>query len=299
MHMGLSLNGKGWGCWRQQTHRGRSPIRLIQALIGCSWPEAARLAGSASPSFASGNLLEAVVSAMGGIDAPRAPPPALRLPKPFRPMGRSSAPLFRSYLADRGYKRNEIEWLALEFDLYWALTGDWSYRLIIPVHDADGGLVTWTGRAINEGAQIRYKTLTADPEKAGDGPLAHGPITDYFLGLPHLIHGGEFLVIAEGPFDAMRLALFAEEFDAQATCLFGKACSPAQLDWLAQLRHKYSHIYLLLDPDAALDALGLANQMAPLGIRPIFLTGENDPGEMKAQEIRKLLGGLARRGRHG
>src|SRR4051812_26553261 len=47
-HLAISLHGRGWRCWRNKAHSGRSPVRLIQALLGCTWVEAERLAGVSS-----------------------------------------------------------------------------------------------------------------------------------------------------------------------------------------------------------------------------------------------------------
>src|SRR6185436_20537355 len=44
-HMGVSIRGKGWSCWRNAGHRGVSSERLIQALLRCSSEEAKRLIG--------------------------------------------------------------------------------------------------------------------------------------------------------------------------------------------------------------------------------------------------------------
>lgn len=298
-HMGLSTQGKGWGCWRDRAHRGRAPQRLIQALLGCSWQEASRLAGKAAHGllWGSGSLSDAVAAAFGT----EAPPETKTLlkPKEFRPLNtQGHGRLFYGYMANRGFSYAETDNLAARFDLHYSMQGDWSYRLIVPVHDEAGSWVTWTGRAINEGAQVRYKTLTSDADKAGNGPCALLPSSDCLLALPSLIEGGSFLVIGEGPMDGMRLGLFVDEYDAHATCLFGKTMSAAQMDLIAMLRPRYDRVYLLLDPDAAMDALAMTQSCAPLGVEPIFLQGENDPGEMTAKEIRGLLEGLARtRGR--
>src|SRR5262245_59631880 len=42
-HMVIRLSGKGWRCWRDQSHSGSSPERLIQALIHCSLAAALEL----------------------------------------------------------------------------------------------------------------------------------------------------------------------------------------------------------------------------------------------------------------
>lgn len=292
-HMGISVVGRGWGCWRQQSHRGKSPERLIQALIGCSWTEAQQIAGNGAATSLGG--LGGFVANMERL-AGKAPPAdavasALVKPKTFKRLAGATGQgrLFYDYLKDRDFSANQVQWLCQEYDLHYAMTGDWSYRLVIPVHGPNGKWFTWTARAITSLAKLRYKTLTRDPDKAGDGPIALGPITDCLLGLPRLREGGRTLVIAEGPFDALRLALFVGDYDMQATCLFGKAISDAQIDLLAALRPAYRNMVLLLDPDAALDSLTLQTRVAPLGVQSYLLPGDDDPGEMRPSAIRALL----------
>ena len=300
-HMGCSDdNKKGWGCWKNSAHRGRSPQRLIQALLRCSWAEAARLAGI-TPSglqIGSGGILAAVQAALGA-QAEAAARNPLKFPAEIKPLTLTkNATLFWDYLSasrDPPYLIEEICELAKTFDLHYAMTGDWGYRLIVPVYDEQTRLATWTGRAITDQTHTRYKTLTSHPAKAGDGLLALGPITDYLLGLPDLFHGGSFLVIAEGPFDAFRLALATDGYEAKATCLFGKAISDAQLDLLALLRPLYSAIFLLLDPDAALDSIAMGSQISALGITPIPLEGNADPDEMPRPKLRVLFDKMLRK----
>src|SRR4051812_24179027 len=45
LRMGISMRGRGWGCWRDTSHRGKAPHRLVQALLGCTVQEAARIVG--------------------------------------------------------------------------------------------------------------------------------------------------------------------------------------------------------------------------------------------------------------
>src|SRR6185312_1712096 len=133
---------------------------------------------------------------------------------------------------------------------------------------------------------------------AAGQPLARGPITDCLLGLPNLFKGGRVLILAEGPFDAMRLSLFAGNYAMRATCVFGKAISTAQVELLARLRPLYRDMVLLLDPDAALDAMSLQTKLAPLGAKSFLLAGEDDPGEMSASAIRVLMRDLPNVKRH-
>ena len=35
-HLGIQLSTGYWGCWRNSSHRGRRPHRLIMRLLGCN-----------------------------------------------------------------------------------------------------------------------------------------------------------------------------------------------------------------------------------------------------------------------
>ena len=50
-NLGISLVGKGWSCWRNKNHKGIHPHRLIIALLGCSFQQAAAIVASESVGF--------------------------------------------------------------------------------------------------------------------------------------------------------------------------------------------------------------------------------------------------------
>ena len=94
--LGISLDGHGWGCWRKAQHRGKSPSRLLAALLGTSQSKARELLGEASAPDVDDADLKTFVSNM--FDSPRAPVERERLsmPQELRPLwerddrGRSS-----------------------------------------------------------------------------------------------------------------------------------------------------------------------------------------------------------------
>lgn len=291
-HMGVSLHGKGWGCWKTDSHRGKAPHRLIQALIGCSWAEAERIAGSRKQIATSDGSLLDQVSALVGIPAaagqfePTLDQPGSRITNRCRP-------LWEYLFKLRGFAEYTDEVIS-RFKITGSLDGPWRYRVIFPVQDWDRSLITWTGRSVVTAAEPRYRSLTVDPEKAIGGQVARQPISDCLLRLPQLAKGGRLLVLSEGPLDAAKLSLHERENEAVATCLFGKRISAGQLDLLAQLRSRFDHIALLLDPDASMDAVGLESGASFLGINSIRLKG-SDPGKMKSAEIKALYSRINRR----
>lgn len=294
--MGISLDGKGWGCWRNQGHRGKNPTRLVQAVLGCSWREAAEITGARTNAPALVTLGDRVRAALGA-QAPEQEKRLLKLPKEFRKLS-GSGPHYNYMREDRGFSKAEVEELSADFDLHYCLGRgghEWSWRLIVPVCDAFGDLATWTGRALGD-ARIRYRSLTNDPEglRPGD-PLALGPISDYFLDMRYIAKGGTFLVIVEGPFDCFRAYLEADAFGAKATCLFGKSMSPAQLDYLCEIRPRFDAVFLMLDPEAFGSGLRLTSMLRALDVTRYDLPGENDPGDMSNDQMRRIFADMADR----
>lgn len=285
-HMGISLKGSGWGCWRNTTHRGRNPAKLVQALLRCSWEEANSIAGRGGR----------VVSGLRGImdrlqgkvfsDTPK----ALVMPEYFKPLVQENSPHW-NYFRGRGFKHQEIEDLSEKFDLrmVWGGMGLWSWRIIIPVYNEDGDLVTWTARSISDKG-LRYRTLTADPAKAEEDKLvAIHPISDCLLGVERLFTRKKILVVVEGPFDCMRMALEEDQYPVHVTCLFGKGVSEAQRDLLIRLRPFYDDVYLLLDPDASLDSLRVISDLRAVNVALFRLRNADDPGDLRSFQVREIF----------
>src|ERR1044071_2686938 len=47
-HMGISIRGSGWSCWRNDSHRGVDNARLVAQLLRCSQAEAKRIVGGSA-----------------------------------------------------------------------------------------------------------------------------------------------------------------------------------------------------------------------------------------------------------
>lgn len=297
-HMGVSLRGKGWGCWRSTNHRGRRPHRLIQALIGCGYLEAAAIVGDGDDVLGQSDGLTSMLAGLGPAERAAEPKGGLTYPEEVRPlqdagMGR----MFIDYLTTRLYGRAEAQNLARTYDLRYCVRGAFNRRLIVPVV-LPQGLVNWTGRAITSSARLRYRTLSTDPEKAehDDVPQAVMSIERTLWNMADLLNDAEAntLVVCEGPFDAIRCDWLGYSEGIRATCLFGKNISPEQVELLDILSDYYERRILLLDRDASLDQLMMQSRLEYLGFE--FKTvprGFKDPAEF---ELADLLG-LCRRQR--
>lgn len=289
-HLGISIRKPwhGYGCWRNREHRGRSAVTLLAAVLRISHARAIAILGDQNTGTPiSDDALLTSFAALLGAKPAQKPVGPLKFPPDIYPLepGAAHCRPFTAYLRDRGYTSGEVFDLVDEFNVHCAMHGRFFYRVIIPVYDRHGKLITWTGRGIGR-QPIPYMTLTADPETAeADGtPLAHRPSSDCLLQEQRLFRPPYNLLVAgEGPFDAIRMQMALLDYDGyRATCIFGKALSDKQIDMLAELGSLYRHKFLLLDPDARFNVLALMERLRPFGFRPLYLPEPwEDPGDRK------------------
>lgn len=288
-HMGIRLSDGVWGCWRDATHRGKKPHRLIQALIKCSWQEADTIVGAV---IDGSDLKSAIASLSGEHQSFLSQRKVLSLPTTFHPLFCARgyfAERFFKCLIHRGFEPQEVRDLAQMYDLHYCLFGDFAYRLIFPIYENEI-LQTWTGRAIVE-SKLRYKTLTAKPSRKGQGALR--PITDYLYNFDGLMDvGGRILCIVEGPFDALKVDFYGKSVGVRATCLFGSNISERQFYLIMKLASRFNRLILLLDRDMFLNrAQQVRSRLASLSLE-IKLVPEpwKDPGEMTKEAVLGLEG---------
>jgi hypothetical protein len=262
-HLGISLSSENWGCLRSQTHRGHSPVRLIEALLGCGTSKARDLYtfySQADPDAFDHPLIE-----------PKAPIKT----KVFLPDGMpidygTGTKRYWTYLYARGFDDPAL--LCQRYRLKACTTGRYEGRIIIPLYDKTG-LVGFQGRSIYGNQHVvRYLSSSEDVKKT-------------LFGLDTL-DGGDVLYICEGPFDAMKLEFYGEGI--QATCTFGVTLTQEQIALIRGLQKKYKCLILLFDPDIGpvYDWLEWLPGVT-IGELP---AGAKDPGDMSRTQIRSLLG---------
>lgn len=290
-HMGISLDGKGWGCWRRSDHRGRSPVRLVQALISCSQEQARQIVGYTS-ALISDDFLAQVNQAL----APASPvvlPGKLALPDEFRPFKQlPSAKPYIVYLQRRGFA-DPIA-VANDFDLRYCTRGPYHGRIIFPVYHG-GELMTWSGRSIYPTEPMRYKVLSTKSERSaveGYG-LARGASSHFLLFYDLLMKSPvPTLFVCEGPFDALKLMVLGRG-RVVATCLFTNSPTMEQVDLLYELAPRFTNRRLLLDHNMFYMSVKVASELSGLELLPIMLPkGVKDPGELTAETFAAMLAGL-------
>lgn len=289
-HLGISLKNLGWGCLRNAAHRGKSNARLVQQLLRCSPAEAKRLVGGSEALAPSLSDFEASALALRGLtenNVSTAVPGPLKLLPEFKPLlnGSPFSQPFLAYLKNRGYRDQQIGWLAKHYQLLYAIKGLYAQRIILPIYDRYGDLLSWTARTIKPDTQPRYRTLTV---RGDDGsPVAKLAANNTLLGLP-LLYSAEnprVLVLVEGPFDALKLTAFGYPFGVYAAALFGLNVYQAQVAEIQELAQRFDKVCLLVDEDAEFQRLRLLSALAGVNCQALKMPkGSDDPGALTGEQ---------------
>lgn len=289
-HMSISTEGRGWRCFRDNSHRGKSPSRLVAALAGIDLDRAKTIVGEAV--FIPDDTLGRVRALLEPPSKNKIPP--LRLPEDFRAF-RSvpSARPYERYLIDRGFTPGHIARFTQRYDMRYCTQGPFSHRVIFPVL-FEGELVSWTGRSIDPNAFLRYKALTRDAERAREQGFepSRDAISHYVLWYDQLVEAdADTLVLCEGPFDALKVCVLGRPYGVQATCFFTSAPTEQQLVILQDLISKYRRRIVMLDSKGTLSTgIQISNALSMFGVENYRLPNSlKDPGEFDPRTFENFL----------
>lgn len=280
-HLGIVIKTGKWNCWRNP-HVGiiHDGVHLAQTLLRCSEEEARARLGEAAPALAGAEGLRASFARITGGQAPMK---MIGMPDDFLPLNNGSpfAAPYIEYLKTRGYEESQIAWLTTTYDLHYARKGKFQGRIIIPVKDRSGNLLTWTGRTVRREDSLRYRTLSNRDQLAST--------KESLLGLPLLWRctNPRVLVICEGPFDAMWISTYGRTFGVYGTCLFGLTLQREQTALLAELRERFERQVLILDSSARRQAFRLAHSGLDIDTASLP-NGVKDPAELTANQAVEL-----------
>lgn len=236
-NLSVSVKGLGFYCWRRpQQHRGRTPHRLIQELLHCSYVEAdSYVSSGVLESPADQQLLDSIRAIDRREREAETVSDKLELPDEFRPIrDYGTTRMFFNYLRRRGFK--DPEWLIDEFGLRCCTTGRFAGRVILPI-EMDHELVSWTGRHIGS-SSLRYDTLPVPPAR-----LSNKKTLLWYDKLANV----DTVIVTEGPLDALKINYLAGDNPVFATCIYGKNVSDEQVDLLLSLRCR--HKIILFDTE--------------------------------------------------
>lgn len=263
-HMAISLEGRGYYCYRNASHGGRNYQRLLFAL---GFPRSA------------------------GIELLNHYRTAYALPDPSTPKTRQETKLQREwqrflpasespdcleYLVSRGFP--DPARVTVVYDLRYARSGTYARRLLFPLH-TQHGLVSFTGRALDNYRQPRY--LTAE---GGAADLVY---------VPRRIQ--KHAVLVEGPFDALKGAVAMERTDFSFIATIGKVITSPKLMALQDFLKNCTSLYLTLDKDVGIKTLFDLEQDLAIVLPRLYKARLSlpetvkDPAELELGELRNWL----------
>jgi DNA primase len=236
---------------------GGSVLDFVAAMEGCTLREAARklagdgTAGPAPPA----NQPKATVTRKSSSVSPLG----------FTLRGIDSA---HPYLAARGIESATAQEFGIGF---YRGPGILCGRLVIPIHNADGELVAYCGRAL-DGAEPRYRFPSGFAK------------SEVVFNL-HRVAGQDSVVVVEGFFDCFRL----HQAGVAAVALMGTRLSDAQQHVLLR---SFRGVILMLDGDEAgrRATASIAARLRPYtSLRVIPLPASLQPDQLSAAEIGQIL----------
>jgi len=251
-HLGFSLEGGNFSCWRCGSH---SNWDVIGAIINTR--NGAKIA-------------EVLDKYDTGRRAQRAKAitrkKKIKTPPGTGPIGRAH----RKYLETRNFDPDQLveEW-GIQGTKY--LSGAWNWRIILPIHNKTGEVVSYTGRTIKHDTKPKYKM--SDNVDMVEDPKG-------------LLYGidkipGDSIIVVEGPADVWGIGF-------GAVALLG-------IDWTTEQANqirKYKNRYIIFDPEelAQKRAWELAKWLSYFpGNTEIIDDLSCDPGDLDGEEKKEIL----------
>jgi len=263
-HLGINPQNGSVACWRC---KAGSLVRTISKLLHLSVEDSEKLLEQYSDGITKSKEEDKEI---------------VFRPGPMTLPGKKMESCHRRYLKRRGFDDLYLE------EKYGLLgTGpmekwegvDAGYRIIIPIYDRYGTLVTWQGRDYTGQSELRYKGCPIEKGKQS---------------IKHTLYGAQFcssdrVYVLEGVFDLWRMG---DGF----VCTYGTSLEPRQLRLLSE----WKEVVFVFDPEpeAQGKALGYAKELASVGVKASVVEadfGVNEQGEPRdcgdlsekeAQELR-------------
>lgn len=184
--------------------------------------------------------------------------------------------LLRDYLRERRFTMEEC----LSYQSHIGLSGRYMRRLVVPIFDVHGALVSWTGRAMDDGVTPRHK--------AADH---HDPQTQPYM-LTQKRSGRQqplSVTVCEGVFDAWACNRVTPT-PSLVFALLGKRLYPSIHFMLTQLLQPKDRVYVALDGKARKQNLEIRDSLAPYSayISILSIPYWEDPANMKIRDLRDL-----------
>jgi DNA primase len=163
----------------------------------------------------------------------------------------------KDYITSRGLPLSVLD----DWDIYLTRQFPYRNRLVLPVR-VEGVNVGFQARTLFKGQRPRYLS----PKGVN--------LRSYLYGIDQ-VRRNEYIVLVEGPFDAIRL----QDSGFPAVALFGKKITRNQLELLKLKRP--GQIIIMLDSDVVMmDAITLMEELNPIFPTKVAVLDEGDPGDL-------------------
>jgi hypothetical protein len=264
-HMRLNEEEPGFYCLRDGRHKGRNLVFLL-GRMKIAQHEAQR-------------LLQTYSSKKLNF-APAPPSPAPDLSKALMRWNRfqpaQDSPHCRAYLlAERGFPRPAVT--CATYDLRYAPEGEWAQRILLPIRDTEGEVVSWVGRALSKQAELRYKMEDAARS---------------LIYMPR--RARRRLIVVEGPFDALKIAAATEAEDIAPMALLGKALNSTKLMLINRLAEEATEVFQCMDEEVPIgESYATLRELQAALRRPVrrlkLPLGSGDAGALDFAQVREWL----------
>ena len=249
-HGGFNLSGGYFNCWRCGGH---SVVDYVKAVLHLHYDDAQTIVDEYSTrTTLLHHLNEKKIARAAKVDLPG------------EPLGK----FHRKYLQVRGFDPDFIESKYLVKGT--GPVGKWKLRIMIPLI-FHGNTVSYTGRDITGGKQLRYKTLGVENSVVNPKYILYG-----FDDCKE-----DSIVVVEGPFDVWRMG------DGYCSGL-GTTLTDQQL----RLLSSFKTVAFLFDaePEAQCKAVDYATRLSSLGSRAFVIDIEDtkDPADLSERRAARL-----------
>jgi len=257
-HMGIDPDTGWWACWRNDQHRGKSPVRLLMRLVGMDYAEAREACGLGED-YVDPDGFSAFMNKLRSPELLDDAPAHLEWPEDASPIRFNNIRTRRhwAYLCgpDRRFTAHECTGIVQRYDLRASLDPLWRDRVLMPYYE-DNKLVAWTGRAITGNATLRYRDLAIEDCVV--------PIKHTFFNAEAMKRRAKGLLLVEGPFDAVKADFHGHQFGIRAVALSTASLSDQQLYRLSEHASNFGWIGVCMDQSSALDALASTKMVGKL-----------------------------------
>lgn len=257
MHAGMHKKSGGFHCHRCNN---KDLVEVVAALAGVKRKDAFSILKQYGVQFSRNVITEKKIYKRKDIDI-KFPYGCRELRKPHQ-----------DYLRSRNYDpfKIEREWGVLGTAKF---AGAWSQRIIIPIYDIRGEIVSYQGRDITGKSSVRYRSL--ENEKS-------------IIDLKYCLYGvqhvkGRRVIVTEGALDVWRLGY-------GSIALLGTSHTLAQLVELS----RFDTVFLFFDqdePESVVKAEMLTFDLSMIGVDAYTINAEIecDPGDLESVDAEYLM----------